>query len=114
MVRATTEKLREDESYAAGLDALALHALIQSGLALNDAKPPALDLKNPKMLAKLETLMRFDPEKGRHSTYAFSLRAQALSLYLTHTPDADPKLGAKAPPSQFRKQVQDRLKVDAA
>ncbi|HEX8916773.1 MAG TPA: DUF4159 domain-containing protein, partial [Humisphaera sp.] len=100
-VAGVAEKVKEDEGYAGGLQALAVYALMQCGLALKGERPPAdpaaaqrlrdlqtqLNLKGAPMWAKIEATMKFDLEKGRHQTYSYGLRSTLLALYLTNQTD---------------------------
>src|SRR4051812_39690550 len=114
LVAGAAAKLKEDESYAGGLDALAVYALMQCGLALNDGKHPHLGLKSPEMQAKIDALMKLDLSKGGHSTYAYGLRATALSVFLMHTPEFDPKTTAGSALAGYKKAVRLKLMDDAA
>lgn len=88
-VEGVAAKKAEDEGYAGGLQALAVYALMQAGLALppGDDLHKELDLKGPGMTAKIDAMCKFDLDKGRHATYAYGLRATALALYVTNLPD---------------------------
>lgn len=88
-VTGVSEKMKDDEAYGGGLQALAVYALMQSGLALpaGDDLHKELDLKGPGMTAKIDAMAKIDLSKGRHGTYAYGLRATALALYITSLPD---------------------------
>jgi len=89
-VEGVEAKVKEgDEGYAGGLQALAVYALMQSGLALppGDDLHKELDLKGQAMSGKIDAMAKLDLDKGRHATYAYGLRATALALYVTNLPD---------------------------
>jgi hypothetical protein len=137
LVAGAADKLKEDAAYAGGLDALAVYALMQAGLALKTEAGPTteasaaavakadaqrdaaqrLALNNPEMQAKIDAMMKVDISKGRHQTYAHGLRSTALALYVNSTPDFDqgkPEPGkAESAGAKFKAAVKDRLKADA-
>lgn len=88
-VEGVSEKMKEDEGYAGGLQALAVYALMQSGLALppGDDLHKELDLKGQGMSNKIDAMAKINLDKGRHATYAYGLRATALALYISNLPD---------------------------
>ncbi len=85
-------------NYHDGLDCLAVYALMQSGLAVNDDR---LDDHSQFMKAAIEAMKRL-PMQGSYQTYARSLRSTALALYnrdedsKTLTGDVDWLLRAQA------------------
>ncbi|QOV92157.1 DUF4159 domain-containing protein [Humisphaera borealis] len=66
-----------DAAYFAGLDALAVYALLQAGQAIDD---PRISHRGAEMRARLEAL-RALPIEGAHQTYARGLRATCLALF---------------------------------
>lgn len=110
-----TQKLKApakdgDEAYAGGEQALAVYALMQSGLALPDDK--RLDLKGPDLSAKVERMIKFNLSSGNPQSYAYGIRATALALYVSTLPDLSGQkqvtdLAAK------RAAAKDRLSADA-
>ena len=122
------EKMKDgNEGYAGGLQALAVYALMQSGLALKNERPPAdpkilqehidllkeLDLKGQPMTDRIEAMMKFDLSKGATQTYAYGLRATALSLFVTSLPDTT-KDNANSPEQAKRLIAHNMLASDAA
>lgn len=68
---------RGDDAYFAGLNALVIYALLQSGQAITDAR---LNEKGDVMGPKIDALKRL-PIDGHHATYARALRSTCLALY---------------------------------
>jgi hypothetical protein len=66
-----------NQSYYAGLNALAVYALLQSGQAIYDER---LNPRGRHMGALMDT-MRDMPISGSHETYGRAIRATALALY---------------------------------
>ncbi|MDB5298126.1 MAG: hypothetical protein JWO31_4109, partial [Phycisphaerales bacterium] len=106
-----------DQSFEGGLQALAVYALLQSGLAIEDKR---LELKNPDMLARVDALIKFNLSNGSKQTYAYGLRSTALALFVSQIPDpAEQKADTKGPPAQLtelqqrRQAAVDRLIADA-
>jgi hypothetical protein len=115
-VAGVKELLKEgNDSHAGGLDALAVYALMQAGLSVDDAKlNEQLSFKGEPMQAKIRAMMKFNLDKGHQSTYAYGLRSTALALFLNHTPEFDPKAEKGSALAAFKREVRDRLKDDAA
>lgn len=104
-----------NDSHAGGLDALAVYALMQAGLAVDDPDlSKRLSLKGQEMQAKIAAMMKFNLDKGHQSTYAYGLRSTALALFLNHTPEFDPKSEKGSALAAFKNDVRARLKDDAA
>jgi hypothetical protein len=104
-----------NDSHAGGLDALAVYALMNAGLAVDDAEvSKQLSLKGPDMQAKIVAMMKFNLDKGGQSTYAYGLRATALATFLNHTPEFNVQQAAGAALAAFKGEVKNRLKEDAA
>ncbi len=68
----------EDPCYAAGRDALAVYAVLQCSLAIDD---PRLNVKRAEIAALIDGLKRYKLDAGRYQTYAHALRATALALF---------------------------------
>jgi hypothetical protein len=69
---------QEDPCYAAGRDALAVYALLQCSLAIDDAR---LNVKRPEIAGLIDALKRYDLRAGHYQTYAHAIRATALALF---------------------------------
>ncbi|MDB5298125.1 MAG: A-macroglobulin complement component, partial [Phycisphaerales bacterium] len=67
----------EDASYFAGMDALAVYALLQAGQATDD---PRLAVGGPEGRAMLDAVKAL-PATGSYQTYARGLRAACLALF---------------------------------
>ena len=67
----------EDPTYTAGMDALAVYALLQSGLAVND---PKLNVKREETARLIEALKQYKMIGG-FETYSRGLRATALAVF---------------------------------
>jgi len=68
----------EDPCYTAGRDALAVYALLQCSLAIDD---PRLNIKRPEVAALIDALKQYKLDVGRYQTYAHGLRATALAVF---------------------------------
>jgi hypothetical protein len=66
-----------DDSYSAGMNALAVYALLQAGQAISD---PRLSHRGEEMRALIDA-MKAIPMTGQHLTYARALRATCLALF---------------------------------
>lgn len=70
-------QLDPSEEYHDGLDALAVYALLQCGLAIHDQR---LDIHDPFMMGLIDAMKRL-PMKDGYQTYDRAIRATALGLY---------------------------------
>jgi hypothetical protein len=68
----------DDPCYTAGRDALAVYALLQCSLAIDD---PRLNIKRPEVAALIDALKRYKLDVGRYQTYSHGLRATALAVF---------------------------------